>query len=267
MIIDAKLVNLQDEIDSITEPLRSTKEALRSIKEDLRYDIPPSRRANIKGSIVVIIRDQKKVGVAFFITPTVALTAAHNLTICAGSTLVKTVVCQRPNGARKICNFDVAAYDLSLDIAVLHLRKAETPSLHFIPIINLEEDQDDKGLFLATCHIHSERETSDTRLSVIFRRAHFIDEHKNHLHYDAPNFNGDSDGAVVIGRSGKVLGLHKELASAAREFIRHKEGVEEPLNLNDLSVKTLIAGSFCGCIGVRVDSNTVRNLILATEQG
>lgn len=240
------------------------------VKDDIRYDILPSRRAAIKGSIVAILRNHKEVGVAFFISPTMALTAAHNLLARpTGTSLVSSVLCQRPDGDGEAFTFDVAAHDTSLDFAVLRLRKDERPSQHYLPPQNWNEVQDDKGMFLVTCNIRLALEASDiTRVSVTIRPAYVTNVHPHHLLYDAQAFDGDSGGAVVIGRSGKVVGLHKELVNAARELIRQKEDAGERLKSIEVSVKSLIVGSSHGCIGVRVDSDTASRLIqTAAEQG
>ncbi len=47
--------------------------------EEVRYDIPPARRITIEGSIIAVLRDGVEAGVAFFVSPTKALTVAHNL--------------------------------------------------------------------------------------------------------------------------------------------------------------------------------------------
>jgi hypothetical protein len=218
---------------------------------------------------VAILRNRKEVGVAFFISPTMALTAAHNQVARPGGTsLVSSVVCQRPDGGREAFTFDVAAHDTSLDFAVLRLQKGERPSQHYLPPHKLDEVQDDKGVFLVTCNIRLALEASGTtRVSVTIRPAYVTNVHPHHLLYDAQAFDGDSGGAVVIGRSGKVVGLHKELVNAARELIRQKEDVGERLKSIEASVKSLIEGSSHGCIGVRVDSDTACRLIHAAEQG
>jgi hypothetical protein len=251
----------------LEEKMTRLEEEMTRLKEDIRYDIPPSRRTLIKGSIVVILRNRRKVGVAFFISPTVALTAAHNLTARAGaSALVSTVVCQRPDGDKEALTFDVAAHDTLLDFAVLRLQKTERPSRHYLPIHNLNDEEVHKGVFFATCHISEALEAIDnTCVSVTIREVYITKVHSHLLRYDAHAFNGDSDGAVVIMRSGKIVGLHKELVNAAREVIRQKDDVGIRLNSIEESVKSLIAGTTHGCIGVRVDSKIAHELIHAAE--
>lgn len=63
-----------------------TREALRGFAEELRHDIPPAQRARIEGSILAVVRGKAEAGVAFFVSPRTALTAAHNLESVGGTT-------------------------------------------------------------------------------------------------------------------------------------------------------------------------------------
>jgi hypothetical protein len=43
-----------------------------------------------------------------------------------------------------------------------------------------------------------------------------------HFLYLAQTFDGNSGGAVVVGRTGEVIGLHQQLVNQAAEVVRHK---------------------------------------------
>ena len=58
---------------------------------------PPARRATIEASILAILRDGVEAGVAFFVSPTMALTVAHNLRVGASARHVKGITCVRPS--------------------------------------------------------------------------------------------------------------------------------------------------------------------------
>ena len=58
---------------------------------------PPARRATIEASILAIQRDGVEAGVAFFVSPTMALTVAHNLRVGASARHVKGITCVRPS--------------------------------------------------------------------------------------------------------------------------------------------------------------------------
>ena len=67
--------------------------------------------------------------------------------------------------------------------------------------------------------------------------------------------------AIVVARTGEVIGLHKELVNTARELLKHKATVGERLNRVEVSVKSLIKGSSFGSICVRLDSDIARSLL------
>lgn len=86
--------------------------------------------------------------------------------------------------------------------------------------------------------------------------------HTHNFLYDSPPFDGDSGGAIVVARTGAVIGLHKELVNAARELIEHKGGVGDRLNAAELSLQSLIRGTSVGCVAVRTDSEDVQRALV-----
>ena len=102
-------------------------------------------------------------------------------------------------------------------------------------------------------------------VGIAWHQARIVSLHPNNFVYDSVAFDGDSGGAVVVARTGAVIGLHCELVNAARELIAHKEDVGERLNSIEESVKSLIRGSSSGCVGVRLDSAIVGSLLGRVE--
>ena len=246
---------------------RRRSEALRSLTEELRHEIPPAQRARIEGSILAVVRGKVEAGVAFFVSPTTALTAAHNLGVGGSTTrLVKTVTCVRAEDRARFV-FAVAALDAKLDIAVLRLRAGERSSAHFLTVPrSIGVAPGDKGMFLVTCNIRMAAEAPDiASVGIAWHQARIVSLHPNNFVYDSVAFDGDSGGAVVVARTGAVIGLHCELVNAARELIAHKEDVGERLNSIEESVKSLIRGSSSGCVGVRLDSAIVGSLLGRVE--
>ena len=238
---------------------RKQQERLDRLCEEVRYDIPPARRVTIEASILAILREDVEAGVAFFVSPTTALTAAHNL--AAG--LVKTIVCVRPSDNARLV-FDVAALDAELDVAVLRLHACERPSRHFLTIPRTMDPvaPGEKGVFLVACNIRMAAELPDVAaVRVAWHHARIVGLHPRHLLYDSSAFDGDSGGAIVVARTGNVIGLHSELVNAARELIARKDDVGERLNGVEQSVLSLIRGSSSGCVGVRLDCVVARCLL------
>ena len=235
------------------------------LREEVRFDIPPARRAAVEGSILAVVRSGDEASVAFFVSPTVALTAARNLTASSSRRRAAAVECVRPaDGAR--LQFDIAAFDAPLDVAVLRLRAGEPPSPHFLAIPARMPAVGANGLYLVTCNIRMAAELPGVAsIGVTWHGARLTRLHARHFLYDAMAFDGDSGGAVVVARTGEVFGLHTEIVNAARELLQRKEAVGDRLNNVELSVKSLIRGTAFGCLGVRLDCDAARRMISAAS--
>lgn len=81
---------------------------------------------------------------------------------------------------------------------------------------------------------------------------------KNHLVYMSNLFSGDSGGAVVFSRSGRVVALHLETVNQAREELEH--GLYTLVEVAN-SVNSVIKGFSQGLLGLRLASPTIRGLI------
>lgn len=238
--------------------------ALLELRDEVRYYMPPSRRAAIEGSILAIVRSGTDAGVAFFISPTAALTAARNLAVRGGGSSHRArVECERPGDGTRL-HFDVVALDADLDFAVLRLCAGGRPSPHFLTLSRgLTVAAGDGGLFLVTCNVRTAAGAPDApAVGVAWHDARVVRVHPRHVLFDSPVFDGDSDGAiVVVARSGEVIGLHTELVSAARERLQLRADGGERLGAVEESVGALVSGCSVGCVGVRIDSDAARGLL------
>jgi len=238
------------------------RQELQGLTEEVRYEISPTQRARIEGSILAVLRDGKPVGVAFFVSPSTALTVAHNLEVQTTAKHVKTVTCFRAESGERFV-FAVAALDAKLDVAVLRLSRGQRTSAFFLTIPrSIVEASNESGLFFVTCNIRMADEAPDaTSLGVATHKARVIRLHPHNILYDAPAFDGDSGGAIVVARTGIVIGLHRELVNAAREIIGQKTGLGKRLDAFEVSLNSLIRGTSFGCVGVRLDCDIVQRLL------
>jgi hypothetical protein len=258
---------LAQDMRALAQDTHATRALVTELSDEVRYDIPPARRATIEGSILAVLRGagEAEAGAAFFISSTAALTAARNLLLASGSRRghLKKVTCVRPSDGARF-TFDVAALDADLDFAVLRLCVG-APSAHFLTVSrSIGVAAGDKGVFLVTCNIRMAAEVPDddvASVGVAWHHARVVRIHPHSFLYDSPPFDGDAGGAVVVARTGEVIGLHKELVNAARELLEHKVTVGERLSRVEVSVQSLIKGTSFGCIGVRLDSDLARGLI------
>jgi hypothetical protein len=244
------------------EAMERAAGAVERAVEEARYDIPPARRAAIEGSIIAVVRGGVEAGVAFFISPTRALTVAHNLRTSSGRHQRAASCVRCSDGAR--LSFDVAHCNAALDFAVLELRQGQPTSQHFLTVPReAGVSASERGVFLVTCNIRMAAEAPDVAsLGVAWHHARVVKQHARSFLYDSVAFDGDTGGAIVVARTGAVIGLHKELVSAARELIEHKGGVGDRLNAEELSLQSLIRGTSVGCVAVRTDSEDVQRALV-----
>jgi hypothetical protein len=255
-------------VDRHARDLRALAERHARLAEEARYEMTPAQRARIDGSILAVVRGGRAVGAAFFVSPTAALTAARNLELGAPrATHATTVSCARAEGGERLA-FDVAALDAELGVAVLVLARGQRASAHFLTVPrDLGAAAHASGLFFVTCGLDAAADARDAAaLGVATHTARVVRAHARGLLLDAPTFDGDSGGAVVVARTGVVIALHRELVSAAREGLEQKTGVGERLGAFERSLQSLIRGAACGCVGVRLDCREVRDLLRAAAQ-
>ena len=246
----------------VVQMLRRLEARLDVLQEEIRYDIPPRIRKVIEGSILAVRRRGTEIGgVAFFVSPTRALTVAHNLSL-PNDRHQHVVTCVRTSDGVRLV-FDVLHCDASLDFAVLELHVGYPASPHFLRVSrSITQAAGDKGTFLVTCNIRMAAEAPDvTSLGVAWHHARIVKLHLHNLLYDSPPFDGDSGGAIVVARSGEVIGLHRELVNAAREVISHKGDVGDRLNAMEVSLQSLLAGNSFGCVAVRIDSSEAQRML------
>lgn len=238
------------------------RQDVQGLTDEVRYEISPTQRARIEGSFLAVLRNGKPVGVAFFVSPRTAITAAHNLGAGTAAKHVKTVTCFRAESGERFF-FAVAALDAKLDVAVLRLSGGQRTSAHFLTIPrSIVEASNGRGLFFVSINIRSAAEAGKAKIvDFATHKVRVIRLHPCMFLYDAPAFNGDSDGAIVVARTGVVIGLHRELVSAAREMIVQERGLGKRHNAFEASLDSLIGGTLFGCVGVRLDSDVVQSLL------
>lgn len=258
------MVRMGQRVRRTDDALRRTNDALRRIEEEVRYEIPPSRRKVIEGSILTVMRrvgtKSEPCGVAFFVSATCALTAAHTL-----EDGLKRVTCVLPSNRGKL-EFDVVARDGMLDFAVLKLRPGHPVSSSFLKMPSPGDPpaSGEVSVFLVTCHFAMTAEATNVNaLGISWHKARVIRYHDHHFMYDAQAFNGDAGGAIVVARTGEMLGLHQELINHARELIEQAEGLDEELDAMQVSIKSLIQGTSFGCLGLRMDLTEVKTALVA----
>ncbi len=84
----------------------------------------------------------------------------------------------------------------------------------------------------------------------------------SHCAYQCSLFSGDSGGAVILSSDGSLLCIHLETINEANEKLRKGATNSEVVK----SINSLVSGLSSGFIGLRLDSQKVRDLILNAKQ-
>lgn len=111
------------------------------------------------------------------------------------------------------------------------------------------------GLFLVTCNIAMAKAVPHaTSVGVAWFQAVVSKLHNRHFMYVADTFDGDSGGAIVIARTGEVIGLHQELVNRRKDLIEQHVSIGKRLTAAEASIKSLVENSTKGCVGLRMDT-------------
>jgi hypothetical protein len=152
-----------------------------------------------------------------FVSETVALTAAHDMMIKVGATILGRTV--PPPGAPRDSainlTFVVASADIELDFAVLRLVSPLTapafiplPPIGHVPVGNVSAG-------LVTLSIGPSKSLSPGTSPTPSVATHLVQISRvtaHHYLYSASTWSGDSGGALVV-RSGFLVGMHIEAVS------------------------------------------------------
>jgi hypothetical protein len=229
--------------------------------------INPDEEENVKKASVMILSASKfRIGVGFFVSKEIVVTALHNL-----------VTYQKINKKQKWKNVTVWAeyfldahgastrtIDLELltasdkfDLAILRctsiLRESRYLRFPKTALSGYEISRTTWAMVNFSISVSTASEVVDQRATVL--PVTMIRIGVRHLIYLSTCFSGDSGSAIVMSVSGEIVGLHLETFNEVNPLKDSSYGSVID-SLNDL-----IAGLSTGFIGLRLDQGEVRALI------
>ncbi|KAH9244346.1 hypothetical protein BASA81_018242 [Batrachochytrium salamandrivorans] len=223
---------------------------------------PPAARGNpnLSPSIYAVLSGDVPIGVAFFVSPTRALTALHNLIpIIETDPLDDSAVFQLASSLEVILKRDdgstlqvkVVACNKQYDYAVLG---SAVPVKHFLTIGPAPDILDLEECILLTWGIGLADEL-ETDPGFTVHQARIMRQSAHHITYDAETFDGDCGGALILTRNCTVIGMHQETVNRARERKRlNLEDKRSDKQRMEDSVDSLIASSSKGAVALRLDA-------------
>ena len=248
--------------ERVDKRVERVDERVERVMQEVRYEILPDIRKRIELSILVLRRTGESVGIAFFVSPTIAVTVARTLL-----KKEKRVICVQASLTEQVTHkFDVVARDDVLGFAVLELASDEQPVADYLSLPSRPvDDCARQRLFLFTCHISismAQKRPEVISVGIACHIAHLTCTHGRHVLISADTFNGDSDGAVVLSRTGEVIALHQELVNRARERLEQRReqrrSVDARQNERNASLESLVKAPARGCLALRMDIPEIR---------
>lgn len=247
-----------EEFEQVCKRLKVVEQEL----SDSQSIVPFRYMENLKlSSIQILNDDDEPVGVGFFITSRIIVTAFHN--IKNPSNIRALITSEDGQTSTQILSFapnaikeEVRCKDLDLGILVV-----ETDHTHHLNILKLNPTHlKVKDFALATYSIGISRQLEPEFLGDKFGVMPVIvyKFSKNHIVYLSTCFSGDSGGAVICSSKGEVFALHLETVNEANAELEKDE-----FTLEDVaeSVNSIVKGFSQGFFGLRLDSEDVQKLI------
>ncbi|KAH9261194.1 hypothetical protein BASA81_000898 [Batrachochytrium salamandrivorans] len=222
---------------------------------------PPADDGNptLPLSIYAVLDDNIPIGVAFYISPTRALTALHSLIpISTTDPLENSAVFQlarslevtlkREDGS--LLKVKVVRCDKKYDYALL---ESAAPVEHFLKVGPAPPPGTLRECFLLTWDIGLAQERK-VAPGFSVHRATVSRLSTHHIAYDANTFDGDCGGALILKQDFTVIGMHQETINRALELERLTNDFGGRLSDGENSVESLIRGLSSGAMGLRLEA-------------
>ncbi|KAH9249041.1 hypothetical protein BASA81_013253 [Batrachochytrium salamandrivorans] len=235
---EKSLKEQQAELKALLKPLQEELAELKAAQAS-----PPADEGNptLPLSIYAVLDGNAAIGVSFFVSPTRALTALHNLIpISTTDPLDNSAVFQlassldvtlkREDGS--LLKVKVVRCDKRYDYVLL---ESAVPVQHFLNVGPAPPAHGLRECFLLTW---------DIAPGFAVHRALVSRISNHHIAYDANTFDGDCGGALILKRDFTVIGMHQETVNRARELERLTKDVGGRLKDVEDSVESLIRGEF-----------------------
>lgn len=254
----AERAKLQEQQATLTEQEATLEVQQAEAKAELaklkaQQAAPPAARGSPKlGLCLYAVLDRgAPVGVAFFISPTRALTALHSLIpISTTAPLDDSAVLQLASSLEVILkrddgstlNVKVTRCDKAHDYALL---ESASPVEHFLTIGHMPGVFNREECFLLTWGVSLKQ---DLERGFTVHPAQVLHQSAHHIMYNADTFDGDCGGALLLMRNCIVLGVHQDTVNRVHERKR--------LRLEDKedSVGRLIRNCVRGGVALRLDA-------------
>ncbi|KAL3928537.1 MAG: hypothetical protein SGBAC_012609 [Bacillariaceae sp.] len=204
---------------------------------------------------------RKPIGTGFFVSPNIAISAAHTFTDSTNIGSQRTGYFGKPYSG-KTCSLVVDFIDKPNDFVVFKIQEgAEDSSEYLDSAVEIPEISDECFMVAYQIGIHEEVKEMGKELSVGAFQGTVVKTHGRHFVYSCPSFAGDSGGAIIFS-GGQVFGMHIETVNQALERRRLGSLDEKAATTEELaqhvasveqSIDSLIASLSSGAIGITIN--------------
>ena len=199
----------------------------------------------LRGAVFYVIdTNRKPIGTGFFVSPTLAVSAAHTFPDSMKVGTKRTGYFGKPNSG-KTCRLVVDIIDKANDFVIFEIEAGTEEATKYLDPAPVSLDAGDEVILVAyQIGIHEELKELGKVPSIGVFPAAVAKAHDRHFAYIAPSFAGDSGGAIIF-RGGQAAGMHimtvnqalelKRLGSldehaATGEVAAHVDSVEQSVN-------------------------------------
>ena len=206
--------------------------------------------------------NKKPIGTGFFVSPRVAISAAHTFTESVKIGTERTGYFGKPHVGRS-CQLVVDLIDREHDFIIFVLKEGAGDAPEYLDPAPAGLDPGDECILVAyQLGIHHELEELGKEPSVGVFPGAITKAHERHFVCSAPSFAGDSGGAIIL-RGGQASGMHIMTVNQALELQRLKSLDEDEATTGDIvqhvnsvekSVASLIESLSSGALGLSISS-------------
>ena len=210
--------------------------------------------------IYFVDSNRKPIGTGFFVSPRVAISAAHSFTESVMVGTIRTGYFGKPH-VGKTCQLKVDLIDRENDFIIFAIQGKDAPQ-HLEPAPVRLDPGGECILVAYQLGIHDELKELGKEPSVGVFPGAITKAHERHFVYNAPSFAGDSGGAIIL-REGQVIGMHIMTVNQALELQRLKSLDEDKATTSDIvqhvdsvekSIDSLIKSLSSGALGLSISS-------------
>jgi len=216
----------------------------------------------LKSAVVYFVdKSRKPIGTGFFVSPNIAISAAHTFIESTKVGTKRTGYFGKPHIGRT-CQLVVDFIDWTNDFIVFVTPDGREATEYLAPASVSLEAGDECILVAYQIGIHDELKELGKEPSVGVFQGAITKAHNRHFVYSAPSFAGDSGGAIIL-RGGQAIGMHIMTVNQASELQRLASLNTEEVTTGDLadhvnsieeSVGSLIQSLSSGALGLSISA-------------